>query len=160
MHPLAELFNWLPQVDFAVLAHRYANHGRDYVVTIEDCIGANPGQHELTFTHCVEAHCETRVGDSVWPKSWSDEFIDFRTWQGAKEPEGYVWGTNWSNAYPGIRAVDASDLAAEWSGRLGKPMFEATLETDRFFLRLIFHSLQVRRLNDRTDTISQVHTPL
>ena len=28
--------------------------------------------------------------------------------------------------------------AFEWTGRLGKQMFEATLEADRFFLGLIF----------------------
>jgi hypothetical protein len=49
------------------------------------------------------------------------------------EPDGYVWGTNWSVAYPGLRAVPDSAQAAEWSRRLGKQMFEATLATDRFF---------------------------
>jgi hypothetical protein len=157
VHPLDELLKWLPEVDFAILEHRFAIHGRDYVVFIEDF---NQGRHEIEFSHCVRADCETRVRDDVWPKSWSDEFTDYERWTSAKEPEGYVWGTNWSLAYPGIRAVRDSATAAEWSRRLGKEMFEATLETDRFFLRLIFHSIRSRKISDKSGTISQVIHPL
>ena len=38
MHPLDELLKWLPEVDFTVLEHRFAVHGRDYIVLIEDCL--------------------------------------------------------------------------------------------------------------------------
>lgn len=157
MNPLEELLKWLPAIDFAVLEHRFARHGRDYIVFVEDCLGSDPGQHEVVFTHCVRVDCETRVRDDLWPKSWSDEFIDYERWTSANEPEGYVWGTNWSNAYPGLRPVADSAPALEWSRRLGKPMFEATLETDRVFLRLIFHSIRSRKVSENTETISQ-HT--
>jgi hypothetical protein len=156
MNPLDELLEWLPQMDFAVLEHRFAKHGRDYVVFVEDCLGPNPGQHEIVFTHCVSADYETRVRDDVWPKSWTDEFTDYERWTSAKEPNGYVWGTNWSNAYPGICTAPDSVQAVQWSRRLGKQMLEMTLETDRFFLRLIFHSIRSRKISERTDTISQV----
>jgi hypothetical protein len=156
VHPVDQLLEWFPEMDFAVLQHHFARHGRDYVVLIEDCLSSNPGQHELVFTHCVHADCETRVRDDVWPKSWSDEFLDYQRWVDAKEPAGYLWGTNWSDGYPGIRAVHESDQAAAWTKRLCKEMFETTLETDRFLLRLIFHSLHTRKISDKTDTISQV----
>jgi hypothetical protein len=146
----------LPKLDFAVLEHRFAKHGRDYIIIVEDCLGSDPGQHEIVFTHCVKAQCETRVSDEVWPKSWSDEFTDYQRWTIAGKPKGYVWGTNWSNAYPGFRAVLDSTQAAEWSRRLGKQMFEITLETDRFFLRLVFHSIHWRKTSDKHETISQV----
>ena len=61
MHPFDELLKWLPEVDFAVLEHRFAGHGRDYIVLIEDCLSSNQGQHGITFTHCVWAEYETRV---------------------------------------------------------------------------------------------------
>jgi hypothetical protein len=160
MNPLDELFKWLPAVDFAVLEHRFAMHGRDYIVFIEDCLGSDKGQHEIAFTHCVEAIYETLVGDGVWTKSWSDEFIDYEQWITAKQPDGYVWGTNWSLAYPGLRAVPDSAQAANWSRRLGKEMFEATLATDRFSLRLIFHSLRWRKISDKSETVSKVVIPL
>ena len=50
VHPLDELLKWLPEVDFAVLEHRFAGDGRDYIVLIEDCLSSNQGQHEITFT--------------------------------------------------------------------------------------------------------------
>jgi hypothetical protein len=155
VHPLDELLKWLPEVDFAVLEHRFASHGRDYIALIE-CLSPNQGQHEIAFTHCVRADCETRVGDEVWPESWTDEFTDHERWTSAGEPSGYVWGTNWSLAYPGIQAIRDSALAAEWSRRLGKQMFETTLETERFLLRLIFHSIRSRKVSDRFDTVSRV----
>jgi hypothetical protein len=157
VNPLEELFKWLPKADFAVLAHRFAKHGRDYILVVEDCLGGNPGQHEIVFTHCVKAECETRVTDKVLLKSWGDEFTDMERWTNAGEPDGYVWGTNWSLAYPGFRAIDVdSAQAAEWSRRLGKQMFETTLETDRFLLRLVFHSIHSQKISEKHETVSQV----
>lgn len=155
-NPIDALFNWLPAVDFAVLEHHLASHGRDYILIVEDCLGSNPGQHEIVFSHCVKAEYETRVRDDVWQRSWADEFTNYERWSAALEPDGYVWGTNWSLADPGFQSVPESAQAAEWGRRLGKKMFEATLETDRFFLRLIFHSVQSRKINDSCQTISQV----
>src|SRR5712664_3502834 len=99
-------------------------------------------------------------GVTYGPKSWSDEFAHYERWTSAKEPDGYVWGTNWSLAYPGIRAIRDSAQAAEWSRRLGKQMFETTLETDRFFLRLIFHSIRARKIGEMSGTISRIIIPL
>lgn len=160
MHPLDQLLEWLSNVDFAVMGHGFAPHGRDYMLIVEDCLGSNPGQHEITFTHCVHFDYETRVRDDVWPQSWGNEYINYQDWQQAGMPDGYVWGTNWSNAYPGITKVEGSLLANEWSKRLSNLMYEVTLETDRFFIRIIFHSILFRKLSDETSTISQVIIPL
>lgn len=58
--------------------------------------------------------------DASWAKSWSDDFTDFEQWTKAGEPEVYVWGINWSLAYPGFQTIPDSAEAAEWSRRLGK----------------------------------------
>jgi len=123
---------------------------------IEDCVGGDPGRHELIFTHCVALDYETRVRDDVWPRSWSDEFTDYARWEAAGSPKGYVWGSNWSNAYPGLSIIEDSSLAQKWSDRIGHSFFEITLETDRFFLRIIFHDLRHRKVSDDTRIISQV----
>ena len=159
-HPLEETTKWLHPVDFAVLAHGWAPHGRDYMVIVEASISSDPGQHEITLTHCVRLEYETRVRDGVLQKSWTDEFTDYKTWQEAGEPEGYVWGTEWSMAYQGLTAIEDSELAREWTERLQRPMFELTLETDRFFLKAIFHSVRSRKLNDSTSLVSRVIIPL
>ena len=155
MHPVAHLGQWMADYDFAVLAHGFPPHGRDYCLRIQDCLGRDPGTHDLVFTHCVRLDYETRVRDDVWPISWSDDFIDYQRWQAAGEPSGYVWDTRWADAYPGLLAVEPSALAAEWSRRLKHDFFEATLETDRFFLRLIFHDIRHKKISDDTSTISR-----
>jgi hypothetical protein len=159
-HPLTRIGEWMADCDFAVLAHGFSPHGRDYMLMIEDCLGRDPGRHELVFTHCVTLDYETRVRDDVWPVSWGDEFVDYQQWKAAGEPDGYVWGTEWSNAYPGFSIVPESSLASDWSRRIGHPFFEATLETDRFFLRIVFHDLRHRKVSGDTSTISQVTVPL
>ena len=159
MHPGRRLLDWLPEVDFALFAHGFQNHGRDYYWHIQDCLGSDPGEHEIVFTHCVQADCRTRVLDSIWPESWDDVFTDYEKWKVAGEPGGYVWGTNWSNAYPGLTLVEDSGAARSWSERIGKPFYEVMLETDRFLISLIFHAIQHRKLSESTGTISATIIP-
>jgi hypothetical protein len=159
-HAADRLLKWLSEADFAVMDHGFAPHGRDYRVVVQNAVGGDPGIHELVFTHCVHLDYETRVKDHVWPRSWTDVFIDYQRWRDAGEPDGYVWGTNWSNAYPGLSIVRDSELARRWSTRLGKPLFEVSLETDRFYLRLIFHSIRTRKLSNDVGVISQTSIPL
>ena len=161
-HPLHRLFqDWLPECDFGVLHHGFSGHGRDYVLEIElGAVATAPGRYELLFTHVTALTYETRVGDDVWPISWDDSFIDHETWIKAGEPEGYVWGTNWSLAYPGISAIQDSPIAETWAKRIGKPFFEASLETDRFLLSLVFHDLRTKKTSEISDTVDQVVIPL
>ena len=96
----------------------------------------------------------------LWKEAWTEEFTDHDKWLEAGEPNGFLWGTNWTNAYPGISAVENSELAELWSKRIEKPMYEAKLETDRFTLHLVFHSIVHRKISEDTGTISAVIIPL
>ena len=158
-HPLDELLKWFPEHDFALLSHGFAQHGRDYFLVTQFGGVKNPGTYELSFTHCVRAYVRTNVGDAAWPMSWSDELTDYDRWLAAGEPDGYVWGTNWSLAFPGLVAVRESKEAADWARRVGHEMYEATLESDRVFLSLVFHSIRSRRLNDDSSTVDHVIIP-
>jgi hypothetical protein len=151
----------LPELDFGVQAHGFKPYMRDYIVVVQ--IGGNSeaaGTHECLFTHCVVANVETRVRDDVWPQSWNDEFINYEAWRAAGEPSGYVWGAEWTLAYPGLTYVASSALAAEWAARLGKSMHELTLETDAYLLRLVFHDVRFRQLNNETSPVNSVLIPL
>jgi hypothetical protein len=147
--------DWLPEIDFGVMSHGFAPHGRDYVFIIEA-----GGTYELTLTHVVEVHVESRVRDDVWPVSWGDVLTDYAAWEAAGHPDGYVWGSNWSLAYPGLVAPNEDPSAQRWSERLGKPMFGASIETDRFKLWAVFHSARARKLSDHAPTVSKVLIPL
>jgi hypothetical protein len=151
------LREWLPEIDFAVLRHGFAPHGRDYLLIVQ--VGRT-GTFELTLTHVVELHYETRVSDGAWPTSWDERFTDYAKWLAAGEPDGYVWGTNWSLAYPGLEIPDDDPIAARWSERLGKSMHAVSVETDRFRLSVVFHDALAKKLSDDVSTIAQVLIPL
>lgn len=161
MNPLTRLLQErLPAIDVGVMAHGFAAHGRDYFFRLENRFGPTPGTFELTFTHVVEFNYVTAVRDDVWHRSWADDFTDYVRWENAGEPDGYVFGTNWSLAYPGFKAIEADPAAAAWSDRLQRPMFAATVETDRFKIALVFYDISYERLNDCSSTVSQVIVPM
>ena len=150
----------LPEMDVGVMEHGFAQHGRDYVFVLEDSISNRPGTYRLTLTHVVELHLTTAVDADVWQRSWSDEFINYAGWEAAGEPDGYVFGTNWSLAYPGLHTVDDDPNAASWSAKLGRPMHAASLHTDRFKISLVFHGVKLEQVGDRAPTVSQVIIPM
>lgn len=157
-NPLAALIkNGFPDLDFAVLSHGFLPHGRDYYLTVQEALCGDPGTHSLLFTHVAKATLETRVRDDVWLKSWDDVFLDY---EASVDMDGYIWGTNWSLAYPGMSALQEDSEALHWSARLGKPMYAAVIETDRFHLRLIYHSVRTRRESDDVSLIEKVVVPL
>ncbi len=140
--------------------HGFVPHGRDYTLLVESPMGKDPGRHQVQFTHVAELSYVTAIADDVWAKSWGEAFVDYQSWLGAGEPDGYVWGTCWSLAWPGIRAIEPSAKAADWANRLRSPMYEAEIETDRFRINLIFNSLRWAKVSDETSTVSSVVIPL
>ena len=161
MNPLKKhTQDWLPEIDFGLMTHGFAPHGRDYVLIVAVGGATGGATYELTLTHVVSLHYETTVGDDVWPRSWDDAFTDYEAWIEAGEPDGYVWGTNWSLAYPGLTAHDDDPEAVEWSRRLSRPMYRATIETDRLRLSVIFHDAHVREIADDAPSVRQMLIPL
>jgi len=155
-HPLRiHLRTWLPEYDFAIMSHGFAPHGRDYLFIVQAA-----GTYELTLTHVVELHYETGVADEVWPKSWDDRFTNYATAHADGGPDAYVWGNNWSLAYPGLEVPDDDPRAAQWTERLGRRMFAMAVETDRFRLSLIFHEARSRKLSEDSSVIQQALIPL
>ena len=98
------------------------------------------------FTHCVMAQVTTTLSDDLLRKSWDDVFTDFETWTQAGKPEGFVWGSGFSEAYPGLTYIDDSAAAREWSTRLKQPMHEVTLETNCQLFRFVFHDVIIQEI--------------
>ena len=150
----------LSEYDFAVLEHGFLPHGRDYRFVIQDTLCSAPGTYELTFTHVVDLKYETRVGEKVWQISWTDEFTGYAKWKASGEPDGYVFGTDWSLGYPGIKIPLNSPEARDWSKRLQRSMHSASIETDRFYISLVFSEVRHRQLSDDTGLVRKVLIPL
>ena len=153
----SKLHEFLPEIDFGVLGHGFMPYSRDYYV-VAQIVGY--GVYRCIFTHCVLASVETRVRDSTWSVSWKDEFIDYDAWENSGNPDGFVWGTNCSLAYPGLRYIEESAAAADWSERIGRRMNEVTLETEVFFLRLICHDIRKEKLSEEQSPTNRVLNPL
>jgi hypothetical protein len=160
-NPLTKLLKApLSEYDFGVLEHGFAPHGRDYRFLIQDSLCNDPGTYELIFTHVVDLKYETRVDEKLWPISWADEFTDYDKWKTSSEPEGYLFGTRWSLAYPGIRVLAVSPEARDWSYRLQRPMYSASVETDRFCILLVFSDARHRKVSDEVGVVRRVLIPL
>ncbi len=152
-------------LDVGILHHGFAPYMRDYDVVFEALWGKDKwadakGTYRLRFTHCPETMVRTTVPDSGWREAWSEVFIDYAQWVAAGEPEGYVWGTCWSSAYPGLTYIDDSPLARRWSERLETSMHEVSIETETFQLRIVFHDFSVTKLNDAVSVLDKVMCPL
>jgi hypothetical protein len=152
-------------LDVAILSHGFAPHMRDYDVLIEAMWGEKEwgdarGRYLCRFSHCPEAHCVTVLNGAAWRQSWADTFIDYAEWEKNGTPEGFVWGVCWSMAYPGMRYVDNSELAAKWSKEFEMEMHEAEIETNAFTLRLIFHDFTITKISDEVGIIDKALIPL
>jgi hypothetical protein len=142
-----------PIFDSAVISHGFTSYMRDYDVVIE-VPAIRPdgrssyieGRYRYRFTHCVEAVVKTSVPPETWRTSWSDEFISYAAWQRAGEPNGFVWGVEWAEAYPGVERLELTDDVTAWIDAGGEPMQRIQIETNVYVIELVCHNLLVTRL--------------
>jgi hypothetical protein len=148
-----------PMFDVAILGHGFTPYMRDYDVLVE-AGGIGAGRYLYRFSHCPEVKVVTKVRYDAWQESWDDLYTEYQRWIEAGEPEGFVWGTCWSMAYPGLTLHKDSEVARRWSEPLQKPMHEVTIETEAFLLQLVFHDLTIQKLSDHVSVIDRVIFPL
>ncbi|MBF6612677.1 MAG: hypothetical protein IVW55_06060 [Chloroflexi bacterium] len=147
--------------DVAILSHGFSPYMRDYDIVAEvGGTGQGVGTYLYRFTHCTEAHYATRVSDNAWRASWNDTYINYESWMQAGQPEGFVWGTQWSMAYPGLAYIEDSELASHWSSRLQASMHEVSIETEAFSINLVFHDVFVTKLSGEVSIIDKAVIPL
>src|SRR5438128_12535812 len=135
-------------LDTPLVRHGFMPYNRDYAVVYEIPESATGPDQGCSFTYlfraCVEAHYTGSFHHSMFPLN--DDFIDYERWRAAGEPDGFVWGVNWADHYPGATYIDGSARAAFWSDNLQVPMHEIRIITNTFTLELVFHELEVRRI--------------
>lgn len=130
--------------DQAVVFHGFTDYMRDYDVFVYTTADPRTGiaaQHlRYRFTHCVRASVTSALSPQVWSRSLDDRLVDYD--QG-RDLDGYVWGVKWQDLYPGMRLLDESDDAQQWSRDLGLPFYEASIETNAHKISLVFADLVV-----------------
>lgn len=162
-------------LDSIVVSHGFATYGRDYDVVIltvaslppDVPIGDSTGTYVdarflFRFTYCPEAHVTSSVSDDSWRVSWADVFTSYEEWEAHGNPDGFVWGTDRADAYPGLSYVSDSARAASWTERLEHEMHEVLIETNVFDLSLVCHDLRIYKVavgDPRTHTLADLEEP-
>src|SRR5437764_983230 len=111
-------------LDSIIVSHGFVTYGRDYDLVILTVTTIPPGipigdstgtyvdaSFRYRFTHCPEAHVTSSVNDETWRISWDDVFTNYEEWERQGHPEGFVWGAERADAYPGLSYVADSERA-------------------------------------------------
>jgi hypothetical protein len=100
--------------DQALLHHGFVAHTRDYEVivhaTADPATGIEPTELRDLFRYCVQANCTTTVPATIWRDSLDDRLITYET---GVDLDGYVWGVNWQDLYPGAGLLTDSPTARQ-----------------------------------------------
>jgi hypothetical protein len=67
-----------------------------------------------------------------------------------EEPDGFIWGVRFAEAYPGMEYLETGERAAYWSGLMGRKMHEITVETNACLLRLVFADVRYTFVGNET----------
>jgi hypothetical protein len=77
-----------------------------------------------------------------------------------EEPDGFIWGVRFAEAYPGLTYVENGERGAHWSQLLGRTMHEVAIETNCFHLRLIFADIRYAFLGNEPDVVVSKDMPI
>jgi hypothetical protein len=133
--------------DMPILRHGFTAYNRDYELVWRVPKSFQGPDRGCTYTYLFRACAEAQYTGSFDPSMFplDDTFIDYTRWQAAGEPNGFVWGVDWADNYPGATYVEGSARAAVWAERLRAPMHEVRVETNTYRLALVFHELCIQR---------------
>lgn len=160
--PVKETLDQYELLDIPIIHHGFAAHMRDYQILVEQNQWPNhaKGRYLFTFTHCAVASVVSVLNGDRWQGSWDDVLLDYKKWEEAGHPAGYVWGVCWANTYPGLTYISDSELVRLWSDRTGHSMHEVVIETNVFRLQLVFHDVRVEKVGDGSDLADRMKIPL
>lgn len=134
--------------DQAIIFHGFADYMRDYEVFIYAAAGRGTGispEHlRYSFKHCVRATVTSALSPEIWKRSLDERPVDYEL---GRDLDGYVWGVKWQALYPGMRLVLDSADARRWSGELGLPFYQASIETNGHNISLVFSDLIVQTID-------------
>lgn len=132
--------------DNALLFHSYKQYMRDYELIVGVYVGpAEEGVYSYLFKYCVESHVVTAVSSANYKKSLDERLIDLDS---GKDLNGFVWGANWSTLSPGWTLNTSSKDVISWQERIGLEFHEMEIGTEAYSIKLIFSSIEVKRISD------------
>jgi len=161
MNSVKELLERENFFDAAIVRHGFTDYIRDYEIIVAARSGPpNTDVHKYQFVGCVEARYKTLLGPD-FTKSLSDEFVySGPDYPEKPDPDGFIWGVRFAEAYPGLTYLENGERAAHWSRALERPMHEILIETNCFSLRLVFADLRYAFLGHEPDVALSKDMPI
>jgi hypothetical protein len=139
--------------DAAIMRHGFTDYMRDYDVIVGARNGPpNTDVHKYQFIGCVEAYYETRLGE-IFEHSLTDDFVySGPDYPNKPDPDGFIWGVRFAETWVGgLEYIDDGERARHWSNIIGRKMHEVTIETNAYFLRLVFADIRYSFLGHEPD---------
>jgi hypothetical protein len=155
-------------LDQALVFHGFTRYLRDYDIFMY--VIANPRTEtapqylRYRFRYCVRASVTSALSPQIWSRSLDEQLVDYDR---GSDLDGYLWGVQWQNLYPGMELVDESTDAQQWFRDLDLPFYEAIIETNVQKISLVFADLVVDVISggyapfavpdNGTDFITSIH---
>ena len=126
--------------DAAILRHGFVDYMRDYQLIVSARNGPPyTDVHRYLFVGCVEAVYQSAIAPEHLPRSLPDDLVySGPDYPDKDDPDGFIWGVRYANAYPGLSYIADGKRAAYWRDRLSRPMHDVFLETEAYTLLLVF----------------------
>jgi len=138
--------------DRDLMYHGFTNYMRDYELIVYQSVDPNPRyglvpRHlRFLFRFCSEAGVRSTVSPDAWSESMDDRLLHLRTV--TREAEGYVWGVQCQNLYPGATIVEDSPRARFWQDQIGVPFHEVLIEANAHTICLVFSDLTIEQVGE------------
>jgi hypothetical protein len=138
--------------DVLILHHHFLDHNRDYEFFIE----MFSGRYSLVFCHTYQLEYKVTLESDTMLKSVDNKCLDHKACIADKDFDGYIWGSNYVNAYPGFSVNNKSKKAELWSAKLGIKMHEILLETEVYAIKFFANDYQLVKKNNKSKLINHL----
>jgi hypothetical protein len=139
--------------DAAIIRHGFTDYMRDYEIIVVGRAGPPAADiHRYLFVGCAEAVYQTAISPKYFGPSLPDDFVfSGPDYPEKKDPQGFIWGVRYANAYPGLSYRLGGERSAYWTAHLRRKMHEVFIETEAYSLLLVFADLRYAYLGTNPD---------
>jgi hypothetical protein len=134
--------------DNDLVYHGFTCYMRDYELIVfqsaDPRSGIAPRHLRFLFRICPEVSVRSVVRPEVWSRSMDDALLSQR--HVTRQSEGYIWGVQCQELYPGATVMGDSERARSWAGQVGVEFHEVEISANAHQISLVFADLQVEEV--------------
>lgn len=134
--------------DNELVYHGFTCYMRDYELIVyrstDPRSGIAPRHLRFLFRICPEVSVRSEVQPEVWSQSIDDALLSQH--HVTMQSEGYIWGVQCQELYPGATVLGDSERAHWWAGQVGVEFYEVEISANAHRISIVFADLQVEEL--------------